>query len=167
MYPYISRSDCYYTDTDSVILSEPLPDEKVSSSELGKFKLEYKVKEGILLAPKSYCLILEEGKKDIKVHKGATKSKVTREWYIEQYENMAMTKKVVVTNSFRVERKSLTFEEKSSSHTLSLPEATKRDRVLSGSPQKWIDTSPIELNYQIEGDVESPPKHYMRNSKIK
>lgn len=36
MYPYISRRDCYYTDTDSVVLASPLPSDEVSSSELGK-----------------------------------------------------------------------------------------------------------------------------------
>jgi hypothetical protein len=34
-YPYISRSDCYCTDTDSVVLSQQLPDEVVGN-ELGK-----------------------------------------------------------------------------------------------------------------------------------
>lgn len=38
MHPYISRSDCYYTDTDSVVLGSPLPEEEISSTELGKFK---------------------------------------------------------------------------------------------------------------------------------
>lgn len=42
MYPFISREDCYYTDTDSVVLGQPLPEEWISSSTLGKFKLEHK-----------------------------------------------------------------------------------------------------------------------------
>ena len=29
MYPYISRDDCYYTDTDSVVLGHPLPEEVI------------------------------------------------------------------------------------------------------------------------------------------
>jgi hypothetical protein len=44
MHPHISREDCFYTDTDSVVISEPLSDEIVSSSEIGKLKLEYKVR---------------------------------------------------------------------------------------------------------------------------
>lgn len=40
MHPYISREDCFYTDTDSVVISEPLSDEIVSASEIGKLKLE-------------------------------------------------------------------------------------------------------------------------------
>jgi hypothetical protein len=50
MYPYISRDDCYYTDTDSVVLQNPLP------ARSGKFKLEYEVKEGIFIAAKSYWI---------------------------------------------------------------------------------------------------------------
>jgi hypothetical protein len=77
------RDDCYYTD--SVVLS--YPEGFVSSTELGKFKLEHHVKEGISLAHKSYCLIPYEGSSDILVHKGAAKEHVTREWYINQYTN--------------------------------------------------------------------------------
>lgn len=120
-----------YPDTDSVVLSQQLPDEVVGS-ELGKFKLEYKVKEGIFLAPKSYCLILE-GDKEIKVQKGAVKSTVTREWYKAQYEDLDLKQTVTITNPFRVSRKSMTIEEKSSSFLLSLPASTKRLRVLEGS----------------------------------
>jgi hypothetical protein len=51
MYPYLSRKDCYYTDTDSIVLGSPLPFNMVSSVEMGKFKLESKVRKGIFLAP--------------------------------------------------------------------------------------------------------------------
>ena len=47
MYPFTSRDYCYYTDTDSVVLSNPLPSEFVDSNELGKFQLECMVKEAI------------------------------------------------------------------------------------------------------------------------
>ncbi|KAK6923558.1 DNA-directed DNA polymerase, family B, mitochondria/virus [Dillenia turbinata] len=46
MYPYIKREDCYYTDTDSVVLGQPLPEEWISSSVLGKFKLEDRILKG-------------------------------------------------------------------------------------------------------------------------
>jgi hypothetical protein len=73
MYQYSSRPDCYYTDTDSVVLGNPLPDEEVSSTELGKMKLEYKVKKGIFLAPQSYMLHTFDDQYIMK-HKGAAKS---------------------------------------------------------------------------------------------
>ncbi|KAK8951301.1 hypothetical protein KSP39_PZI003389 [Platanthera zijinensis] len=31
MYPYLSRDDCYYTDTDSVVLGKPLDNEMIDS----------------------------------------------------------------------------------------------------------------------------------------
>jgi hypothetical protein len=48
----------YYSDTDSLILDCPLPDHMVGNK-LGQFKLEYKVKEGVFLAPKTYALRVE------------------------------------------------------------------------------------------------------------
>ncbi|GJY02972.1 DNA polymerase-like protein [Tanacetum coccineum] len=47
MYPYISRDDCYYTDTDSVVLSQPLPEELISSLILGMLKLEDQIVKGL------------------------------------------------------------------------------------------------------------------------
>lgn len=58
MYPFISRSDSYYTDRDSIVIWSPLPDECVSSMEMGKFKLENKVLKGFFLAPKRYGYII-------------------------------------------------------------------------------------------------------------
>jgi hypothetical protein len=86
MYPYINRSDCYYTDTDSVVLTQPLPNEVVGS-ELGKFKLEYKAAG--TAAPKSNCLILDEDR-EIKVLKGEVKRHVTRDWYKAPYEDLSL-----------------------------------------------------------------------------
>lgn len=117
MHPYFSGGDCFYTDTDSVVLSQKLPDEIVSSWELGKLKLEYTIKEGIFNPPKSSCLMLHDDKPDIMVHQGAAKQHVTREWYIEQYnERLLVQKKVRVTNPFSVSMKSITFKEKSSDY---------------------------------------------------
>jgi hypothetical protein len=90
MYKYISRPDCYYTDTDSAILGSPLPGDEISSFELGKVKMEYFVKIGIFLAPKSYLLkTLDYG--DIIKHKGAAKDLVDAEWFESQFENMSRT----------------------------------------------------------------------------
>ncbi|KAA0062000.1 Integrase, catalytic core [Cucumis melo var. makuwa] len=66
MYPYISRPDCYYTNTDSIILGSPLPDDLISPMEMGKFKLENHVKKCIFLAPNSYTLSIEDKDKEDK-----------------------------------------------------------------------------------------------------
>ncbi|KAI5664282.1 hypothetical protein M9H77_23605 [Catharanthus roseus] len=54
MYPYTSREDSYYTDTDSIVLAHPLPEEIVSPSVLGKFALEDKIIKELFLALKAY-----------------------------------------------------------------------------------------------------------------
>jgi hypothetical protein len=82
MYPYISLPGCYYTDTDSVVLDKPLPEDEVSSYELGKLKLEHKVVEGYFLAPKCYTLDLESSV--VIRNKGMAKDKVDLKWFIEQ-----------------------------------------------------------------------------------
>ena len=46
----------YYTDTDSIYIDKPLPPEFISSTILGKLKLENVCSDAIFLAPKVYCL---------------------------------------------------------------------------------------------------------------
>lgn len=91
MYPYISRHDFYYTDTDSVVLGSPLPEGDISSTLLGKLKLEYIVTKGFFLAPKSSFILTQEGKRIIK-HKGLAKSLVNEEWFESQYADISRTK---------------------------------------------------------------------------
>jgi hypothetical protein len=61
MYQYISRPDCYYTDTEGAILGNPLPEDEISSMELGKLKQEHIVKNAYFLAPKE-CILLSTKK---------------------------------------------------------------------------------------------------------
>jgi hypothetical protein len=57
----------FYSDTDSVYIDKPLPDELVSSKVLGKMKLENILDKAIFLAPKVYYLITETGQHIYKV----------------------------------------------------------------------------------------------------
>ena len=52
----------YYSDTDSAYTDKPLPEDMVSSTILGKMKLENVLTKAIFLAPKVYCLQTDEGK---------------------------------------------------------------------------------------------------------
>ncbi|GJV48177.1 DNA polymerase-like protein [Tanacetum coccineum] len=61
MYSYISRDDCYYTDTDSVVLSQPFPEELISASILGMLNLEDQIMKGFFLARKAYSYYTLEG----------------------------------------------------------------------------------------------------------
>ena len=76
------RYKVYYTDTDSLVIKGKLPKELVSSKEIGKFKLEHKVEEGVFIVPKVYGLKCEKGKYVCKV-KGVKSNVVyedLREW---------------------------------------------------------------------------------------
>jgi len=51
--------ELYYSDTDSLMISGPLPEECISKTELGKMKLEHQFNEAIFLMPKVYYLNCE------------------------------------------------------------------------------------------------------------
>ena len=48
----------YYSDTDSIFIDKYLP----TGNELGQFKLEYVLKEGLFLGPKIYAGITNDDK---------------------------------------------------------------------------------------------------------
>lgn len=87
MHPFTSRDDCYYTDTDSVVLGNPLPNELISSSLIGKFQLEDKIALGFFLAPKCYYYISADNKEEVMKFKGPGKHNVTPEWFANQYKH--------------------------------------------------------------------------------
>lgn len=143
MYPFISRPDCYYTDTDSIILGSPLSDDLISSIELGKFKLECNVKRGIFLAPKSYMLDIEDDRNIIK-HKGPAKDLVTSEWFKRQLADLSLTEQISTSANFRIDWKELKIVKKELLIKLGLPLSTKRENVYD-SNNVWIDTRPIDV----------------------
>ena len=61
----------YYSDTDSIIINQPLPDNLVGNK-LGQLKSECVIEKAVFLAPKVYGLITKNGEEIIKV-KGVTK----------------------------------------------------------------------------------------------
>lgn len=145
MYKYISREDCYYTDTDSIVLGNPLPDDLISSSVLGMFKLEDQIKKGYFLAPKCYCYTTEEdGKNHVTKYKGAAKSIIKPEWFEEQYADPYRTISASVTSNFRTNWSDLEVIKKESLITLRLALNSKRKVIIQD--QKWIDTDPIEIS---------------------
>jgi DNA polymerase elongation subunit (family B) len=51
----------YYSDTDSLVVDGPLPSHLLDNAELGKLKLEHKIREGIFPMPKVYYLETTDG----------------------------------------------------------------------------------------------------------
>jgi hypothetical protein len=72
-----SEYHLYYSDTDSIVIDSPLPENFVGKA-LGQLKLEYIIKNAVFLAPKVYALVTEEGKEIIKI-KGVKPEAITAE----------------------------------------------------------------------------------------
>lgn len=142
MYKYISRPDCYYTDTDSAILGSPLPEDEISS-ELGKLKMEYKVKKGIFLAPKSYTIVTEDAG-DIIKHKGPAKDLVNVEWFESQYVDPSRTKQLTLESNFRIDWHTLNIAKKKYQVSLGIRVGTKREPVYDKN-DVWVDTQPKDV----------------------
>ena len=126
---WVQREDCYYTDTDSVVLSSELPESEVGP-DLGQMKLEYRVKRGIFLSAKSYMLDTEENGIIYK-HKGAGKSYVDESWY-EMQMNQAMMnvkKDITIENMFSINWKNLYISKKVTHLSLGTRHNIKRRNV--------------------------------------
>lgn len=141
MYPHISRPDCYYTDTDSVVLGSPLPEEEISSTELGKYKLEHNVIEGIFLAPKSYYIMPQEGNNVIK-QKGLAKAFVNKEWFESQYKDITRIMPAPVTSNFQIDWAKLHIMKKERLVNLGIKIDNKR-QFLFDENEYWVDTAPL------------------------
>ncbi|XP_020547353.1 uncharacterized protein LOC110011512 [Sesamum indicum] len=142
MYPYISREDCYYTDTDSVVLGQPLPEDVISSSVLGKFKLEDRIMKGYFFAQKSYFYSTIDGK-EVRKFKGPAKNLIFPEWFVSQYADPSRTEQVLVSSNFRVDWHTLNIIKKDTLVRIGLKLVSKRMPVYHCD--LWVDTEPIEV----------------------
>lgn len=140
MFQFLSRSDCLYTDTDSIVIRKPLP---VSSTEIGKFKLVSQVRKGIFMAPKSYDLELEDDTHLLK-HKGPAKDLVTSDWFVSQLKNLSQTKVIQTEANFRIDWGKMDVLKKNMSITLGPQTSTKRQKIFN-KKNVWVDTRPIEV----------------------
>jgi DNA polymerase elongation subunit (family B) len=75
----------YYSDTDSIVIDQPLPEEFVGTN-LGQLKLEHTIDRAVFLAPKVYGLVDTDGQEIIKV-KGVTHELAT-ELHINDLEQL-------------------------------------------------------------------------------
>lgn len=110
---------------------------------MGKFKLEYDVKKGIFLAPKSYMLEMEDDTHIIK-HKGPAKDFVTSEWFQKQLADPSQTEQIPSHENFRIDWNQLKIFKKEIHLKLGIPQSTKRENVYDSS-NVWIDTRSINV----------------------
>nr|AFD29780.1 DNA polymerase [Silene vulgaris] len=149
MYKYINRDDCYYTDTDSVVLGSPLSDDEVSPTELGKMKLEDRMKEGIFLAPKCYWYSRYSSDEEVIKYKGEGKELVDRAYFFDQYNDPSRVLERPKTKSFIKDRVKLEIREAVRTFKLQLIDNHKRVRVLDKKNQ-WVGSDPIILSKDHE-----------------
>jgi hypothetical protein len=142
MYPYITRKDCYYTDTDSIVVKKQLPEEEISPTVLGKFKLEQKIAKAIFLAPKSYRIQTVTDDEIIK-HKGAGKALADNDWFICQLADTDLKRTLAYDNPFHRNWGELLIQHKSSKITMGL--TSKKRLLIYNHKKQWVGTKPIHI----------------------
>jgi hypothetical protein len=134
----------FYIDTDSVVtdldLSTIFPE--LVGKEIGKFKHEYKIKEGYFISNKTYCLVLEDGTSVIKA-KGVNQNSLTvndfKDMLVDNKNISALRKNTTKNWSegfVNIENKEI---------SLSPSSYTKRIKILNNEGI-WIDTKPFFID---------------------
>lgn len=158
MHKFISRPDCHYTDTDSVVLSNPLPEEYVSETELGLFKLEHggQIPVGVFKAPKCYTLSFgdenKKGSQDIVRYKGAPRGSVSTNLFLNNLDSITESKVLSYENNFKIDWKR--FIIKSEMKHMSLDSISKKREKIFDKNDVWVATKPVvwtrkELSAQL------------------
>lgn len=131
----------FYTDTDSIVTDIPL-DEDIIGQGLGKFKLEYKVKEGYFISSKTYCLILEDNSTIIKT-KGLLNESLNVQKFKDLYKGIDVKgTKISAVTIF--DKGSVTIEENDSIN-LKSDAYLKRIKVYDEN-NEWINTKALYIN---------------------
>jgi hypothetical protein len=135
----------YYSDTDSIYIDRPLPDEFISSTILGKMKLEYVLIDAIFLAPKVYYLQMEDGKVIYKV-KGL-KHEVNLS--LENFESLLFKESLLekFQNKWRKNLSEGSIEIRDELYTLRV---TNNKRKLIYENNKLVGTLPFTINSNKE-----------------
>lgn len=123
-------------------MDKPLPEEDVSSSELGKLKLEHEVIEGFFLAPKCYALQVKDG--NVVLNKGPAKDLVNLQWFQDQYRNLNRVESRSLTSNFRVSWKDLNIYRKEMMLNLGVDPSSKGEPVFDENGL-WVDTLPKKV----------------------
>lgn len=138
LFSYLNKYKGYYVDTDSVATKKTMP----TSNAIGAMKLEYDVKNAILVKPKMYMYDIVGGSTKIRL-KGV--SKVTREKFKEILEGKPVTydkftklkeglRRGIKPNSIQRVTKELDLED------------TKRKWLNTFNPQELQDSEPLTIS---------------------
>lgn len=106
IFPFTSRPDCVYTEAEAIVVGSPLPDELVSSDELGKFELEHQVKSGLFLAPNIYILELQGKKGAIIKYNGSANDPISAECFLKVFDDPSIKMEMTTEGCYRIDNKS-------------------------------------------------------------
>lgn len=132
--------DVYYSDTDSIFCKNPLLSQFISDTELGKFKLENKVNEGIFILPKVYMIKTLDKKTIIKC-KGLDNKLLTDTDIYNVFFNSSNIIKKFVSHFKRNFLKFTIFKQQYDVQISA--NLLKRKKVFKFD--KWVDTSPFKI----------------------
>jgi hypothetical protein len=151
--PNLTFFNLFYSDTDSIVIDHPLPNDMVSN-ELGKMKLEKIFKEAVFIGPKVYGGITEDSKETIKAKGYKNKDQFTH----EQIKFKTLKSLLTLSENNEINKIELTHEKwfrsfelgeikiKDQKYTLR-PTDNKREFIIKDN--KIIGTKP----YVINGDT--------------
>jgi hypothetical protein len=150
----------YYSDTDSIVLDKIYINKEWIGDEIGKFKLEYEIKEAYFISNKTYCLILNNGESVIKT-KGIINNSITIEDFKEMYWNQKNIKATKVNTVTNYTKSSVLIEKKDV--MLNYDAYTKREKIFNNEGI-WIDTKPLIFNDAKEAAEQPQPEKDNNNN---
>nr|QJS52034.1 putative DNA polymerase [Bulbochaete rectangularis var. hiloensis] len=132
----------YYMDTDSIIIDQELDKTLVSQTELGLFKKEQDIAEGIFILPKTVAYKNKDGKVIIKA-KGIAHEQFDWKWFKQCIENNFIIKKATRL-LFKKQIDTLQITQQDLNIEIKEPFYDKRQCIFDNN--KWIDTKPLVIN---------------------
>lgn len=141
----LKENKCYYTDTDSIFVENKLED-KYIGNKIGKFKLEYEIKEAYFVSPKVYIIIKNNDEKKIVV-KGLKKEEYDTVDILNEFKKIIFDVKnselsFERINKFKRNFKLLTINYQHTKIAPNFPLNKRKKVIIDG---KWVDTEPLKV----------------------
>ena len=130
--------DIIYSDTDSIVTNMKLPENMVSSSEIGKLKLEHKVKIGYFVTNKTYCILNDKDEYKA-IAKGFTPQSINITDYEKLYKGESIYTGVRSEAQINWSKCEVRITDRENM-LLSSDSYTKREKIYMDN--RWVDTKP-------------------------
>ena len=115
----------------------------ISSTEIGKFKLEDLIFKGYFLAPKAYTYFIKEKDTQVLKYKGGAKSLIDFDWFKQQHADPFRVTQGTVNTFFKINWRNLEIGKNTTTYNLAL--SMNKKRKLNIIDKNWIDTEPINI----------------------